>query len=553
MQDISETATPSPTVNLLSLNCWGLKYISTHRHARLCEIGTVIADTSPVPDIVALQECWVQEDYRAIRERTKHILPYAKFYYSGVFGSGLVFLSRWPILETSMYQYPLNGRPTAFFRGDWFVGKGIASARIEVPHDDTYRPRSPATASHTSPHAPSNPSKSEVDARLDTAATPTTTITVLNTHLHAPYEREPHDSYLCHRTAQAWEMSKHLRSARERGHLVLAMGDFNMLPDSLAYQLVTVHGGVIDAWRAAKPDTVVNEARDAQMRATMVNGDEANRWERSVGFGLEWEGMTCDSAANTWRWDKKRRRRLDKRGTSRDAVGVSIDGEDRELLFQVDEPDPWAKRLDYIFIGQPSIDPSLGSPSRYKRRRRRSSSRLRSIEQDDSHRESHAEEEREEQWNVTTANVCMTHRHSTLHCSLTDHFGISSTLTFSSTRSWEKLPLPQTALSPSTYDHILQLTHTYTKRQTHQRHYRLAHFGVSVPVTVACLIAVWWSPHNGVAFVLMLLASLGLSAGSLDGMIGGLFGGVEMAKLREFRDEVERVRGRAAYEERAKQ
>lgn len=29
-----------------------------------------------------------------------------------------------------MVGYPLNGRPTAFFRGDWFVGKGVACARI---------------------------------------------------------------------------------------------------------------------------------------------------------------------------------------------------------------------------------------------------------------------------------------------------------------------------------------------------------------------------------------------------------------------------------------
>jgi hypothetical protein len=29
-----------------------------------------------------------------------------------------------------MVRYPLNGRPTAFFRGDWYVGKGVACARI---------------------------------------------------------------------------------------------------------------------------------------------------------------------------------------------------------------------------------------------------------------------------------------------------------------------------------------------------------------------------------------------------------------------------------------
>lgn len=31
-----------------------------------------------------------------------------------------------------MVRYPLNGRPTAFFRGDWFVGKGVACARIRI-------------------------------------------------------------------------------------------------------------------------------------------------------------------------------------------------------------------------------------------------------------------------------------------------------------------------------------------------------------------------------------------------------------------------------------
>ena len=56
---------------------------------------------------------------------------------------------------------------------------------------------------------------------------------------HAPYEQGPDDSYLCHRIAQAWEMSKLLRAATERGHLVLALGDFNMTPLSLEHQIIT--------------------------------------------------------------------------------------------------------------------------------------------------------------------------------------------------------------------------------------------------------------------------------------------------------------------------
>jgi sphingomyelin phosphodiesterase 2 len=122
---------PIPTeINVISLNCWGLKYISKWRKERMLEIGKRIASADPVPQIVGLQECWTQHDYQAIRKETKRILPYGKFYHSGIFGGGLAILSAWPIEESTMIRYPLNGRPTAFFRGDWYVGKGVAHARI---------------------------------------------------------------------------------------------------------------------------------------------------------------------------------------------------------------------------------------------------------------------------------------------------------------------------------------------------------------------------------------------------------------------------------------
>jgi sphingomyelin phosphodiesterase 2 len=117
-------------INVITLNCWGLKFISKFHNERLLEIGKHIANANPVPQIVGLQECWTQKDYQAIRKETKHILPFGKFYHSGIFGGGLAILSKWPIEESSMFRYPLNGRPTAFFRGDWYVGKGVACARI---------------------------------------------------------------------------------------------------------------------------------------------------------------------------------------------------------------------------------------------------------------------------------------------------------------------------------------------------------------------------------------------------------------------------------------
>lgn len=119
-------------INVLSLNCWGLKYISTLRRERLKEIGKKLAKHNPPLQIVGLQELWTQEDYKSIREQTKKVLPYGKFYFSGSFGGGLAILSTWPIEESAMRGYPLNGRPNAFYHGDWYVGKGVACARIRM-------------------------------------------------------------------------------------------------------------------------------------------------------------------------------------------------------------------------------------------------------------------------------------------------------------------------------------------------------------------------------------------------------------------------------------
>lgn len=127
--DSSSSSLPSE-INVITLNVWGLKQISKLRPERISEIARRIASASPEPHIVALQELFCESDYHAIRAETRALLPHGKLYRGGAFGSGLAILSRWPIEETSMFQYPLNGRPSAFWRGDWYVGKGVACAKI---------------------------------------------------------------------------------------------------------------------------------------------------------------------------------------------------------------------------------------------------------------------------------------------------------------------------------------------------------------------------------------------------------------------------------------
>ena len=472
------TSEAPEALNIITLNCWGLKYIAKLRRERLVEIGKRIAIASPVPSIVGLQECWTFEDYKVIRQHTRVTLPYGKFYHSGIFGGGLAILSKWPIEESNMVRYPLNGRPTAFFRGDWFVGKGVACARIRI-----------------------GPGKKDV-------------VEVFCTHLHAPYEVEPHDSYLCHRTAQAWEIAKLMRGGAERGHLVIGLGDFNMIPLSLAHRLITTHAPVKDAWRVLYPDSSVGAAIDLVENAR-------GRPIPDAAFNLTTNGTTCDSILNTWRWRKEDQQKMFK------GEVIKVEGH---------APDPRAKRLDYIFIGS-----EPGTDSR---------------------------------WHVQKIKVGMTDRHPTIGCSLSDHFSVEATISCAGDSPKSEAintaasglshaeeasitsivldsnghPLKSTlsyhqtvTLPNSTYEEILAMISTYTLRERRQRRLRLTHFLVSVPISIGCLTAVFWSPHNFVSFILMLLSTLSLGAGIIDGLIGGLFVGSELRALKEFEWEIRNV------------
>ena len=445
----SSIETPPPSnIRVITYNVFGLKFISRYRCERLTEIGRQIAIASPAPNIVALQECWTQEDYQSICKQTQHILPHTKFYFSGIFGGGLAILSKWPFEESSMYRYPLNGRPTAFWRGDWYVGKGVACAKIRI-----------------------GPAPKEV-------------IEVFCTHLHAPYESEPHDSYMCHRTAQAWEIAKLMRGAAERGHLVLGLGDFNMLPSSLAHWLIEAHAPVRDAWRLLHPESSLGP----------VNHPEEMKRGRQIPsalYNLRENGAASDGVFNTWRWSKPQQKRLFK--------GENIIVNDETL-------DPWAKRLDYIFFGNGA----------------------KFVDSNDS------------RWQVRDINVGMTDRHPTLGCSLSDHFSIEASL-FRSSRGHpakENSNYHQPSLDLSSYDLVLDMISKYQKREDRQRRLRLRHLAFSVLVSIGCWIAVWWSPQNYLSFILMLLSSLGLSSGVIDGLIGGLFIGSEVRALKEFEWEI---------------
>ncbi|KOS16929.1 Inositol phosphosphingolipids phospholipase C [Escovopsis weberi] len=478
----SPSPSPSRTlpkeINLLTLNCWGLLHISALRRPRLLEIGRQIALMRPPPDIVCLQECWSQEDFLAIRHASASALPHAKFYFAGAFGAGLAILSRWPLEASSMVRYGLNGRPTAFWRGDWYVGKGVACATVRF-----------------------GPGEHDL-------------IEVFNTHTHAPYESGPGDSYICHRISQAWQLSSLLRAAALSGRLTLALGDFNMLPRSLQHRIITARAPVRDTWRVLHPDSALGPAACPDERARRLPIPSAD-------FNLRANGATSDTVYNTWRWPKDAQRRL------------------AESPCPVDPatPDPRGKRLDYVFASTaaaPSSSSSSSSP--------RSG------------------------WVVKSAHVAMTQRHPDLNVSLSDHFAVFTTLAYHTTGTGTGTGTDKGTISPldaqllsdpsgdhqplpcALYDEILATIISYTARETRQQSLRAFHFYAALLVWIACLVAVWFSPRNYVAFLLLLVGSLSLVAGVVDGLLALLFFSTELRALKEFEWEIRNARSLAPEE-----
>ncbi|XP_012720622.2 sphingomyelin phosphodiesterase 2 isoform X1 [Fundulus heteroclitus] len=193
-------------VRVFSLNCWGIRYLSKHCSQRYQMIGQMLCKEQH--DIVLLQEVWSEKDFLYLKTKLASTHPHSHYFKSGVIGSGLAIFSKHRIHDTFLYRYSLNGYPYMAHHGDWFGGKAVGMAVLNL-------------------------------AGL--------TANVYVTHLHAEYSREK-DSYLSHRVVQAWELQQFIRHTSTGADVVIVGGDLNMHPQDLGCRLLMSYTGLRDCY-----------------------------------------------------------------------------------------------------------------------------------------------------------------------------------------------------------------------------------------------------------------------------------------------------------------
>ncbi|CAK9804754.1 Putative neutral sphingomyelinase [Anthophora plagiata] len=161
--------TDEVSINILTLNCWGIPCVSKNRVARMTAIAKEF--TTDNYDIICLQEVWSVNDFKMIEAMVQEQLPYSHYFYSGVIGSGICILSKFPIKNILFHKWPLNGYVHKIHHGDWFGGKGVGLCRLQV-HDMN--------------------------------------INMYIAHLHAEYNRH-NDEYTAHRVLQAFDTAQFIR------------------------------------------------------------------------------------------------------------------------------------------------------------------------------------------------------------------------------------------------------------------------------------------------------------------------------------------------------
>lgn len=201
----------SDPLRIATLNTWGIFY-APRRKQRLQAIA--ITMTRSDYDIVGLQEVWQDDDFAHIQRAAKTTGYHIHRFDTGPVGSGLVTLSRFPIMQTDFLTYRAAGSPETAYHGDYIADKGIALCIIDSPSGE---------------------------------------IAFYNTHLIAQYTDDASDHYQAHRAAQMVEAATFINRTAH-GRPCVLVGDLNTRPDQLGWRIMTEKAGMQDAWATRHVD-----------------------------------------------------------------------------------------------------------------------------------------------------------------------------------------------------------------------------------------------------------------------------------------------------------
>ncbi len=197
-------------LRVLTLNVWGLPPgLARHREIRMRAIGErfiASAEDDSSPDVIALQEVWTRGARQILVAAGRRAGYNSLWHREAAFGgSGLLVMSRLPILRADFTQYRLAGLPQRIQHADYYGGKGFASLDLDTPLGP---------------------------------------VSLITSHLHANYSpRIEEDEYIGIRAAQVVELAAHIHGLDTP---VVALGDFNTREGEAAYEILLGLSGLRD-------------------------------------------------------------------------------------------------------------------------------------------------------------------------------------------------------------------------------------------------------------------------------------------------------------------
>ncbi|GAB9464787.1 Sphingomyelin phosphodiesterase-like protein [Globisporangium polare] len=195
-------------IRVLSFNAWGLP-VAPKVTERAVEIANAIEGDF---EIVVLQEIWHRRERNLIISRAEQAGFHFYHYFNPAigfpvplghdsFGTGLLVLSKFPIVGVLYHSFALSGRPYALHEADFVANKGAGLLRVQTP-------------------------AGQIDLYV--------------THLLANYNAlgapGPGDRYLPHRTGQSYELARFI-AATNKNELTIVCGDFNSPSDSIELRI----------------------------------------------------------------------------------------------------------------------------------------------------------------------------------------------------------------------------------------------------------------------------------------------------------------------------